>query len=434
MWMIRACAAVAIFAAYVAPAAAQDRLNGFFFTSPVELSSGYDSQFLAGSKKLNDYETILAGPAFSWLKTTHRTEFSIDYQPEFEWFARYGNLDSWNHSSTMRLTHRINARWSLVAGNLLMSTNDPTRALGNSLVLLPRGTYFQDSFYLGGGYKIDGATKLTFRFDGAVNTMQLPQPLTGQLDHASNAGSVTLDRSLTSAQSITATYSFLHFTPFNPEISGNATNVHIINGVYTYNVGEDFVLRAAGGFVGGPQNAVTGGVTAEKTLGKLWTAVGYQRYVGFFGGLNPVIGPQASEPQFAGGVSPDSVYQVISFRAKGQVWKKIWLEAGGQRATTSAAGVTKGIHSLIGNLRMDYRLNDRVSLFARADYYGQDVNRFVDSPLSERRFYLGIDVNVAHYYRPPANSVKHRKPVEETQPLPAEQPDDEKQPVGENDK
>jgi hypothetical protein len=275
---------------------------------------------------------------------------------------------------------------------------------------------------------------LTFRFDGAVNTMQLPEPLTRQLDHASNAGSVTLDRSLTSAQTVSVTYSFLHFTPFNPEISGNPTNVQIVNGVYTYNFSDDFVLRAAGGYVGGPQNAVTGGVTAEKTFGQLWTAVGYQRYVGFFGGLNPVIGPQASEPQFAGGVSPNSVYQVFSFRAKGQVWKKFWLEAGGQKATTSATDVTKGIHSLIGNLRMDYRLSDRVSLFARADYYGQDVNRFVNSPLSERRFYIGIDVNVAHYYRPAANTVKHRAPVEETQPLPAEQPDDEKQPVVENDK
>ncbi len=417
----------------IATAAAQDRLNGFFLTSPVEISSGYNSQFLAGSKKLNDYETLLAGPTFSWLRTTHRTEFSIDYQPEFEWFARYGNLDSWNHSSTMRLTHRINARWSLVAGNSLLSTDDPTRAMGNSLVLLPRGRYFQDSFYLGGGYKIDGATKLTFRFDGAINTMQLPQPLTGQLDHASNAGSVTLDRSLTSAQSVSATYSFLHFTPFHPEISGNPTNVQIVNGVYTWNVGEGFAIRAAGGFVGGPQNAVTGGVTAEKTFGKLWTAVGYQRYVGFFGGLNPVIGPQSSAEQFAGGVSPNSVYQVFSFRAKGQLWKKFWLEAGGQKATTSATDITPGIHSLIGNARLDYRLTERVSLFARADYYGQDVNRFIDSPVSERRFYLGLDVNVAHYYRPPANTVKHRAPAQETQPPPAAPDEDEKKPVADDD-
>jgi hypothetical protein len=430
-WILTASAG---FTLALAPAFAQDRLNGYFLTSPLELGSGYDSQFLAGSRKLNDYETILAGPTLSWLRTTHRTEFSIDYQPEFEMFARYGSLDAWNHSSTMRLTHRLNARWSLVAGNSLLSTSDPTRALGNSLVLLPRGRYFQNSLYAGGGYKIDPFTKLTFRLDSAVNTMQLPAPLTGQLDHASNAVSITLDRSLTSTQAVSATYSFLHFTPFNPEISGGPTNVHVVNGVYTYNLGEDFVVRAAGGFVGGPQNAVTGGVTVEKTFSKLWTAVGYQRYVGFFGGLNPATGPQASDIPFAGGVSPNSVYQVVSFRAKGQVWRKFWLEASGQRATTSATDITRGIHSLIGNLRLDYRLTNRVSLFARADYYGQDVNRFVDSPLSERRYYIGIDVNVARYYRRPETSAKHRVPVQDAKPLPAVPPEDENQPVVENDK
>src|SRR5579871_4786000 len=109
------------------PAFAQDRQNGFFFTSPVELSEVYDDGFISNAQRFNDYETLLDGPTFAWLRTTHRTEFSIDYQPEFEWFTRYPGLDSWNHFSTMRLTHRINSRWSLVAGNALIASSDPTR-------------------------------------------------------------------------------------------------------------------------------------------------------------------------------------------------------------------------------------------------------------------------------------------------------------------
>jgi len=415
------------------PAVAQDRLNGFFLTSPVELSEGYADGFVAAAKKYNDYETMLEGPTISFLRTTHRSEFSLEYQPEFETFARYGTFDSWNHSSTMRFTHRINARWSLVMGNLLIATTDPTRALGNSLVLLPRGRYVQDSFYAGGGYKIDGVTKLTFRLDSAVNTMQLPAPITGQLDHAANALSVTLDRSLTSTQNFSATYSYLHFTPFNPEVSGDPTNVHVVNGVYSYNLGEYTVLRAAGGFVQGPQNAVTWGVTAENTLGRLWTAAGYQRYVGFFGGLAPATGPQASDMPFAQGETPSSVYQVISFRAKGHVWGKFWMEAAAQRSTDSGNDLTKGINSKIGTVRVDYRLTDRVSIFARADYYGQNVNRFIDSPYSERRVSLGIAVNVARYYKPPDTSVKRRAPAEEVQQPAPVLTEDEAKPAQDSD-
>ncbi len=395
------------------PALAQDRLSGFFWTSPVELSEVYDSGFVSEAHRYNDYDTILAGPTLAWLRTTHRTEFSIDYQPEFEMFARYGNLDSWNHSSTMRFTHRLDARWSLVAGNSLIVSSDPTRALGNSLVLLPRGRYVQDSLYLGTAYRLNGATKLTFRYDGAVNTMQLPAPITGELDHAANAASVTLDRSLTSTQGLSATYSFLHFTPFNEQISGAPTNVQIVNGTYTWNVGEYTVLRAAGGYVGGPQNAVTWGLTAERSFGRLWTAAGYQRYVGFFGGLNPATGPQAADVAFAEGIAPSSVYQVISFRAKGHVWGNFWMEAAAQRATDTGNDFARGINSKIGTLRVDYKLTHRVSIFARADYYGQNINRFIDSPFSERRFSLGVAVNVDRRYRPADYSARRRAHAEE---------------------
>lgn len=408
------------------PAVAQDRLNGFYLTSPVELSQGYDSGFVFDARAYSDYVTLLTGPSFAWLRTTHRTDFSIDYQPEFEWFARYGNLDSWNHSSTMRLTHRINGRWTLIAGNSLIVSSDPTRALGNSLVLLPRGRYVQDSIYLGAGYKIDTNTKLTFRYDGAVNTMQLPAPMTGELDHAANAVSATLDRSLTSTQTLSGTYSFLHFTPFNPQISGQPSNIEVVNAVYGWSFGENSVLRVSGGYVGGPQNGVTWGVTAEHTFGALWTAAGYQRYVGFFGGLNPVTGPQSNEIPFAQSETPSSVYQVVSLRAKGHVWGPISVDASAQRARDTGNDFTGGLNSRLANgissnlatIRVDYRLKHRFTIFARGDYYAQNINPFIASPFSERRISLGISVNLDRDYQPPDYRVHRTAP-----------PDDRKEPA-----
>ena len=97
-----------------AQARSDARPNGFYLTSPLEISEGYDSGLVAGTTRLNDSETLLTAPTFAWFQDNHRTEFELDYDPEFEIFTHNSRLNSWNHASTMRLTHRINARWSLI--------------------------------------------------------------------------------------------------------------------------------------------------------------------------------------------------------------------------------------------------------------------------------------------------------------------------------
>jgi hypothetical protein len=382
--------------------------NVFYFTSPLEVSEGYDSGLVAGRTRFSDYETLLTAPTFAWDPNTHRTEFVLDYEPEFEIFSRYGRLDAWNHFSTMRLTHHINSRWALIAGNSFLSTSDTGRSLGNSLVLLPRGRYLQDSVYGGLSYRVSQTTKLTFRADASVNTIQLPAPITGQLDNATSAISVALDRSLTPSQGITVTYSFLHYSPFHPNLSGGPENVNVVNGVYTYDFGRGFLLRLAGGVVEGPQAGITGSATVEKTFGRMWTAAGYQPYVGFFAGLNPANGPQSTELSFAGSVTPSDVCQVISFRARGQIWKRLGTEVAGARASNTDSGAAGNIRSLVGQLRPDYKLNDRLTIFAPADYYGQNMNRFIGEPVSSRRYFCGLDVNISRGPRSKEGNYSHR--------------------------
>ena len=83
--LVLRCAALVL---TLASARAQDRQNGFYLTSPLSLSSGYDQGFIVGSTALNDSVTILTAPTFNWVQSTHRTDFSIDYEPEFDFFAR----------------------------------------------------------------------------------------------------------------------------------------------------------------------------------------------------------------------------------------------------------------------------------------------------------------------------------------------------------
>src|ERR1700733_15143203 len=140
---------------------AQTHPDGFYLQTPMSLSSGYDSGFISGSRTLSDYVTILTDPTLAWFTSTARTEFSLDYQPEFEFFARNPGLDAWNHTSTLRLSHRINARWSMHVGDYFLSTMDSMRKLENSLVLLPRGRFNQNTLFSDLVYRVNSTTKVT---------------------------------------------------------------------------------------------------------------------------------------------------------------------------------------------------------------------------------------------------------------------------------
>jgi hypothetical protein len=99
---------------------------------------------------------------------------SVDYQAEFEMFAKDENFDAWNHAANLHIHHQITSRLSLDAADSFLSTMDPTRRLTNSLLLLPRGRYQENGFYARLGYRLDHRTVLSVRFDNAVTTMALP--------------------------------------------------------------------------------------------------------------------------------------------------------------------------------------------------------------------------------------------------------------------
>src|SRR5262249_28222501 len=160
---------------------AQDRPNGFFLTSPLGLSSGYDDNLITNSRVLDTSVFLLTTPTFAWIRNTHRSMFSADYQGEFEMIARDQGLNAWNHTANMHFRHQITARWFLDGADSYLLTTDPTRRLVNSLLLLPRSRYQENAFYTRLGYRLDHKTVLSFRFDNSVTSMDLPGDLSGRL-------------------------------------------------------------------------------------------------------------------------------------------------------------------------------------------------------------------------------------------------------------
>jgi hypothetical protein len=402
-----------------AVARGQTHPDGFFLNTPLSLSSGYDSHFIVGSQAADDSVTLITGPTVAWFTSTHRTEFSLDYQPEIELFAEHPGLDAWNHEASFRFSHQINSRWSLHAGDFFLSTMDPTRKLENSLVLLPRGRFNQNTLFADAVYRLNGTTKITFRYDNAATVVSLPQ-LQGRLDNVTNAGTVTIDRSFSSQHDLTASYSFLHVTPLDPATSGSASSVNLLILGYTFTVNPELLIRLSAGYVAGGNSSFNGAASIEKKLGGVWFAGGYQRYLGFFGGFTPVGGVAPGTSEFASGITPDSVYQVISLRAAGQVSKRVGLVAEVQKALNGVDASGQGIRSLIVQTHVSYKLSERLALFAEVDHYAQNINRFFDQSLSRNRYFAGVEIVLARPQEADRGRYHHGKAPQDSVPPPAD--------------
>ena len=383
------------------PARAQ-RTDGFQLTSPLSLSAGYDENFAVGSQTLSDTVTLLTLPTLSWTRNTHRTNFSIDYQPEFELFSQHQDLNAWDHSATLRFTQRINGRLTLEAGDSFLSTMDPSRQLVDSLLLLPRGRFQQNVFYTGLGYRLDRRTTLSVRFDTAIVTMALPGPFAGKLDQMSGAGTVTLERTVNRHHALSGSYSYLIVRPFNAGTAGITTGVHNFNLGYTYTINPGLIFRFSGGAIRGQQSNFTGAATVEKRLGGVWVAGGFERYLSFFGGLAP-NGAAPGVIPFANGLAPSDVYQVASLRAWGQLTRKLRLEGSVLRALNGVTPQDRAIKSVIGQLRLDYKLNERLSFFTSVALYSENVNEFSQLPLSRKCYFGGLEIALSRP-REPAHS------------------------------
>jgi hypothetical protein len=392
----------------VAASQAQEQPNGFYLTSPMNISSGYDHGFLTGSGTFSDSVTILAEPTVAWMRSTHRTDFSVDYQLESETFANNPRLNAVNHLSAMRYRYRINARWSAQAGNLFLSTMDANRAVANSLLLLPRGRFLQNSAYVGLGYRVNAATKISFRLDNAFTNTDLPGALRGRLNGVTTAGTVEAERKLTSRQKLTVGYSFLHSHPLQSEISGSPINVQLVNAGYSFEINPGLIVHFAGGMVKGNQSSFIGAAGVEKRIKGMWLAAGYQRYLSFFGG-NPALSTAAAGAVgFADGLTPNSVYQVVSMRAWGQVSSRIGLEGGAQRALNGTDPAFGAIRAVVIQTKVSYKLSERIAWFVRLEHYGQTANAFFDTPLSRNRYFTGLEIALSRP-RQPENAQGHRR-------------------------
>jgi hypothetical protein len=403
--------------------------DGLRLTTPLGLSAGHDQGFLVEDRELTDTVYLLTAPTVSLLKTTRRTGFRADYQPEFEWFARNRGLRAWTHSGGLRLTHQVSPRLGFEVGDLFLSTRDPTRWRGESLFLLPRSRFQQNSAYAGLNYRLDRQTTLGARVDNALLLVDMPGTAAAAFDQIGTAGTVSLERVINPQHTLAGNYSYLYVWPLGTGLLSGVDRrrpAHAANGIYTYRPDPGLIFSLGGGVVRSNQWAYTAVARVEKRLlelrrGSLWAAAGYERYLAFFGGLLAAGGPTAGAARFSEGVLPNSLYEVGSFRLYGNLTRRLGVELRGMRARNEVPLRPNDIKTVIGHARLSYNLTDRLIVFGNADYYGQNVNDFVNRELSRRRYFGGLEIVLQ---RPPEEAVlaQQRRDAQEAETGEPERP------------
>ena len=292
---------------------------------------------------------------------------------------------------------------------------DPTGRLVNSLLLLPRGRYQENAFYTRVAYRLDHRTVLSARFDNALTTMALPGELSGRLDRVGFAGTATVDRTIGNRHAVSGSYTYLYVHGLQPGPAAGNRGVQNVSVGYIYTANPGLTVRLSGGVTRAVQSSFTGAAAVDKKIGGVWLSAGYQRYLALFGGLAPNGSPAAPLP-FAAGLAANSVYQVASLRAWGNLTNRVGLQGTLQRALNGVTPENRGIKSVIGQFRVDYKLSDKLTVFARTDFYSQNLSEFSTFPMSRRRYFGGLEIALSRAPRL-TEDPRPQKPLSASPPM-----------------
>lgn len=96
----------------------------------------------------------------------------------------------------------------------------------------------------------------------------------------------------------------------------------------------------------------------------------------------------------------------------GKLTNRLGLEGNAQRALNGVTPDNRGIKSVVLQLGLNYKLNDRLTLFTRTEFYGQNISEFSTFPLSRRRYFGGLEIALSRPLEMAEDPHRHK-------PLPA---------------
>jgi len=387
-----------VFAPFPLPAQEAKR-SGFYLTTPVQMSYGREVKLPVGSRLIDDSSFLLTPPTFTLIGKSPRTDFSLSYEPEFELFVRNKDLNSWNHTATLRYIYKPTRRMTLEMGDSFLATEDAARQLRDGFFLLPRGRYEQNAGYLSLGYTLSPRTTLIVRGDNTFSRTRLPESPSGDsLDELSAAGTVSLMRQLGRNHRMAASYSLVKTRALGATTEeagvvfpGFHKPYHSFALSYGYTLLPNMSIDFSGGVIRGTSNSYSGSARIERRFQSFRLAAGYDRQLSAFGGFRPGGGGLDALPGFSSGLLPNSMAEGVSLSFRGNIGSRVGIEGRGMGSRNKTKGLSSEIKSVAGRLRLDVKLTDRLIAFSAIDVYRQNLNGITGIPLARNRYAGGLE-------------------------------------------
>lgn len=389
----------------------QEARNGFAFTSPLVVSGGFEDHLLVGNTTVNDSTAVFSGPTLSLLKTAPRTEFGLNYTPEFQMFSRHSKLNTWNHSAGLHLEYKFTPRLSLSIDDSVLKTEDPTRALGETIFLLPRGDFRENVFGTTLSYNLTSRWILNFGYDNTVSDLRIPEsPLPIISKQMANIGTAGVSGLFGVRHRLSGTYSLISFRDLTGKAGSLQSQPGISkpthSGALTYRFGRErgLAFDASAGYTHGGIDSYALSAGAERRWRTVMLRAGYSRQISVFRGILRVVTtgdltPELGETRLASGVLPTSVFQDVSIAYREKIGNRFGIDLRALAGRNDNSRVRR-IRSVTGRMRLYYRITPRVSAFIGAESYNQNFNELLGRRLERRRYYSGLMVSLAHRPQP----------------------------------
>jgi hypothetical protein len=200
------------------------------------------------------------------------------------------------------------------------------------------------------------------------------------------AASSSLGSPTANAVAVTGSASFQTAGPQNLQLFEDP--FHMLSATYTFMKGPGLLIEVSGGAMHDRDMSYLMGVQVERRVDRLWVAGGYQRFLSYYGTM-PFQGsqPKGSIP-LPNGVMASSVFSAWTGRVGGKLNRRTDLEISFSLAQSAANFVAHDIQSAIGRARINYWLNERLTLFADIESFHENGTN-VDALLFSRQRYFG---------------------------------------------
>jgi hypothetical protein len=378
--------------------------SGFYFTSPFELGVTRETRFIVNGVALDDNVLLFRPPTLSLLSVNPRGEVSLSYQPEIQAFEDHGDLNALNHDAQFLFTRQLNPRLTITAGDTFVSTDDPSRRVVDSVVLLPRDRLTQNALYLELSRRFGVGTTFSLRADNTITALEAPLTSATLLnDQMSTSATAVLSQRFARRHLVSASFSVVDSRPFHsdPPRLEPTTGLLILpppaeqaqNGALSYVYeGKSTAFSVTGGLLHGRDVTYTGAAQVDQELGREATlTLSAERNLSYFAGAT-MPGALDVPYRLDNGMLPMSLYEAAGVRLRGDLSRKVSAALEAVIQHTFSEITLFDVDSHFARLRVDYHVSRTFAVFGTAELYRQSFNEFVGVPLEWQRFGAGVTV------------------------------------------